>query len=131
MVRWMFVFRVFCLGVLSCGATSYWAVRTAYASHSNSQVLLSAHPLTPESLQRVNFYLDGMINELPNDFFYSETLAFLRSLRHEIAPKERYLTFLQFSESFPAYGARSFGFAPHFVELAFQAKQEIHSLQGL
>jgi hypothetical protein len=131
MSRWMFVFRVACLSVVVSAGASYWAVREANASQQKSQLLLSAHPLTPERLQRVNFYLDQMIAEFPNDLFHSETRAFLTSLRHNVEPKERYRTFLQFSEGFPAYGTRSLEFAPHFVELAFQANQEIHSPRGL
>ena len=131
MVRWMFVFRVACLSVFVSGGASYWAVHEVHATQQKSPVVLTAHPLTPESLQRVNFYLDQMIAEFPNDLFHSETRAFLQSLRHNVAPPERYLAFLQFSEGFPAYGTRSLEFAPHFVDLAFQAGQEIHSPHGL
>lgn len=131
MIRWMFVFRVACLSVLGSAGVSYWAVREVNAAQQKSQVLLSAHPLTPETLQRVNFYLDQMIAEFPNDLFHSETRAFLQSLRHNVSPTERYRSFLQFSEGFPVYGTHSLEFAPHFVELASQANQEIHSSHGL
>ncbi len=131
MSRWMFVFRVASFSVLVSSGVSYWAVREAHAMQQRSHPNLTAHPLTPERLQRVNFYLDQMIAEFPNDLFHSETRAFLQSLRHNVAPKERYYSFLRFSEGFPAYGSRSLEFAPHFVELAFQANQEIHSVHGL
>jgi hypothetical protein len=131
MIRWMFVFRVACLSVVFSAGVSYWAVREANAAQQKSQVLLTAHPLTPESLQRINFYLDQMIAESPNDLFHSEIRAFLTSLRRNVEPKERYRTFLQFLEEFPVYSKRSLEFAPHFVELAFQANQEVHSSHGL
>jgi hypothetical protein len=132
MRKWIFVSGVACLSLLFTSAISYWVVQNTLASQrASDSSLFFSHALSPESLQRVNFYLDELLADSPNDLFHVEMRSFLLSLRREVPPADRYLAFMRFSEGFPLYGKKSLEFAPHFVELTMQANQEVHSPHGL